>query len=388
MAWPNVGTRMAASGPAPGSEAVSSPTGEFRLEGLDPTLMYVLRATKPGWGDRRLAKRLVSVNEPAEVVLSPTATLLITCIDGATSLPVSAASMIWSTPKGFAQLPTTNYARAIGALSERSREARNVIQLVRKDPRLGLKEEHSLRMRAFGFGYHSTQHVIKFMLATTQDVPVPLTPLERTVLRPVRFTATFPGGEKFDGSLMVQLAGGAGPAPGSVKVSVVGGRSERSVLLPIGPLSMRVAGAGESGFWWKPAAPPLQEVLVDSDEEQEIALVVEGNPVLLDVRDSSGQRVRGLDVEVFFGGVSRGRWSVWDSARSGSAGATVQSMMLPPGECRVVVRVPGLGRGVAELQLSGDGTPVERVIRLQPADDPRAEQREAFERRLRERFGR
>ncbi len=391
VAWPNVRTSIPASGPAAGSEAVSSTNGEFVLEGLDASREYVLRGAKPGWGDRSRARRVVPTGETASIVLCPTATLSVSCMDAATGLPVTAVSLLWSTPRGFSQLSTTAYARATGALPAREDPSHLTIRLLRTDPGVDSDRELTLRFRACGFGYQDERGFVRLRLAEAQDATVLMRPLASTRLGSVRFSAAYPGGLPYSGYLVLRCAGGAGPVPGSVEIAFDEGRSERAVLLPAGALTVRIVGARKSGFWWKPAGPPAEVLVEGASGVQAIRLVVEGNEVRLDVRDPAGRRVRGFDVEVFREGRSRGSWSIWDVPRweeEGRALPRFPALMLPPGTSRVEVRVPELGAGSIDLALSGDGVPRECLVRLGPEASDRARRLEDFERRLRERFGR
>ncbi len=144
-------------------------------------------------------------------------------------------------------------------------------------------------------------------------------------------------------------------------------------------------GAHESGFWWNPAGPAAHVTVDERAERHEVELLVEGSPVQLSVQDPSGRRVQGMDVEVFREGVSHGTWSVWDGglhAETTGAQARLPSLMLPPGQNKVEVRVPGIGSGAVELDLPGDGVVVTRTVQLRPDDSDRAAQRDALEKRL------
>jgi len=387
-AWPNLRTSIPAHGSSPGSEAASSAAGEFLLQGLDPTIKYAIRAAKSGWGDRQWRKRIVAVGDEAEVILSPTATICVTFVDAETELPVTAASTIWSTPKGFAQMPMTAYAKAIDVIPEEESPVHLEVRLIRTNPSIDIHEETFLKLRAFGRGYQDSRESVAFRLTKKVRARVSLDRIEDVVLKPITFNASFPGGREFTGRLVLGVGGGA--AQGGVQVEFSEGRSVHPVPLAAGPMRVTTAGAQESGFWWRPAGPAVRGFVDERAVDQEIRIVVEGNPVQLDVRDASGRRVQGLNVEVFRDGISRGTWSIWDGGvRGGTGGGRVPlpTLMLPPGQSKVEVRVPDLGVGAVDLDLPGDGEVVERRVQLLPDAADRDALREAFEKRLRERSG-
>lgn len=366
------------------ARAQSDSAGRFVVQGIPEGVPLVAWAQKPGWVPRLSLQHELGVAESElRIELLPTLEFVLEVLDAQTEAPVAPLRPSCSVafpPHCYAggevprSWPFAPAATVSGAPHVIWRRLYLYPDYVAPDP---TTVPWICRVHLACVGYEPRQVDLRLEPGGVVRERVLLVPT-RAQREPIQLQARFSDDSPYSGELGVDITPTTGDESARNRASqarlrFVGGAATEVLWLPPGryvftPVGLASAASLEHA-WWTPAGRALELDHDSSRGQREATLELDGGVIALTVLDAKGQPVRGYDLELRAGGRQRHQASMWDMVHVVSAApeshAAAPLLRLPLGRFTLAARLPGVGTGHIDVEVTSTQTPTPVTLRLE-----------------------